>query len=70
MIVFPIAATAGLILAATPVAVQSGGTQKPCGQQAIKDCVQRLMTFHDPLSGHVIQRGDAERFCKERVQSC
>jgi hypothetical protein len=70
MVVFPIAATTGLILAATPVAVQSGATQKACGPQAVKDCVQRLMALHDPLSGRVIQRGDAERFCKERVQSC
>jgi len=70
MIVFPIAATTGLILAVTPAAVQSGATQAACGPQAIKDCVQRLMTFHAPLSGHVIQRSEAERFCKERVQSC
>lgn len=70
MIVFPLAAATGLFLVAAPVAVQSGVTQKDCGPQAIKECIQRVMSFQDPLSGRVIQRSEAERFCKERVQSC
>jgi hypothetical protein len=64
----PIVAAAGLIFA--PVAVRSGGTQKSCRQEIIQDCVKRLMTLRDPVSGRSIQRGEAEQFCNRRTQSC
>jgi hypothetical protein len=66
----PIVAAAGLIFAVTPVAVRSGGAQKSCRQEIIQDCLKRLMTLRDPVSGRAIQRGEAEQFCNRRTQSC
>jgi hypothetical protein len=65
-----IIAAAGLMFLAVPVAVQSGGTQKACRQEIIRDCVKRLMTFRDPVSGRPISLGDAEQFCTGRAESC
>lgn len=42
-----------------PVAVQSGGTQKACRQEMIRDCV----TFRDPGFGRAITLSDVEQFC-------
>jgi hypothetical protein len=70
MKVLSIFAAAGLIIVVVPVAVRSGGTQKACRQEIIQDCVKRLMTLRDPVSGRAIQREDAEQFCALRKQSC
>jgi hypothetical protein len=70
MKILPIVAAAGLMFAVEPVAVRSGGNQKVCRQEIIRDCVKRLMMLRDPISGRAIQRGDAEQFCAERTQSC
>ena len=70
MKILPIVAAAGLMFVVVPVAVRSGGTQKACRHEIIRDCVKRLMTLRDPVSGLAIQRDDAEQFCTWRTQSC
>jgi hypothetical protein len=70
MKILSIFAAAGLMFVVVPVAVRSGGTQKDCRQEIIRDCVKRLMTLRDPVSGRAIQREDAEQFCVFRKQSC
>jgi hypothetical protein len=65
-----IVAAAELMFAVVPVAVRSDGTQKACRQEAIRDCVKRLTTYRDPVSGHTIQRKDAVEFCIGRTHSC
>lgn len=65
-----IVAAAGLMFGITPVALRSGGTQKTCRQEIIRDCVKRLMTFRDPVSGRPIALGDAEQFCAGRAETC
>jgi hypothetical protein len=58
------------ILTATPIAVQSGGTQKSCRQEIVADCVKHLMTLRDLASGGAIRRDDAEQFCNKRTRGC
>jgi len=70
MKILSIFAAAGLMFVVVPVAVRSGGTQKACRQEIIRDCVKRLMTLRDPVSGRAIERNDAEQFCASRTQSC
>ena len=70
MKMLPIVAAAGLMFVVVPVAVRSGGTPKACRQEIIRDCVKRLMTLRDPVSGRAIQRDDAEQFCNARTQNC
>lgn len=70
MKILPIVAAAGLTFVVIPVAVRSGGTQKACRQEIIRDCMKRLMTLRDPVSGRAVQQGDAEQFCTARTQGC
>jgi hypothetical protein len=65
-----IVAAAGLLFVIMPVALRSGGTQKACRQEIIRDCVKRLMTFRDPVSGRAITLSDVEQFCTGRATSC
>ena len=65
-----VVAAAGFMFVVVPVAVRSGGTQKACRLEIIRDCVKRLMTFRDPVSGPAIALSDVEEFCTGRAASC